>query len=162
MNQKIKYFFPICTLLFGVMAHSQQPQKAEKDFTNLLTDIAAYTWKTPKNDFNEHDSIVVIKPYEIKKNILSVTQQNKINDTMYTIKMEVPINKIKNVYVDIYTVLNFFDDDGTIYKTNINNGNKTEVLKTQDWNVGIPFYLGEERTAELQKLLEELLKFYKE
>lgn len=141
--------------VISLSTFAQQQQNPETTFVKELNAIAKYTYKTPKSDFNEHDSIVLIKPYEIKNKILSVTQQQKINDTLYTIKMEVPFQKIIKVYIDIYTVLSFNDTDATVYKSDVKSG-KTEVYKTQDWNVGIPLYEGEERTAALQKMLETM------
>lgn len=140
---------------FSTLCFSQEQPNLETAFLKELNNIATNTYKVPKSDFNEHDSIVVVKPYEINKNILSTTYQKKINDTLYTLKMEVPFHKIIKVYIDIYTVLSFNDTDATVYKTEVASG-KTEVYKTQDWNVGIPLYEGEERTAALQKLLETM------
>ena len=140
---------------FSAQCFAQEQQNLETVFLKELNNIATYTYKIPKSDFNEQDSIVVIKPYSISKNILSTTYQKKINDTLYTLKMEVPFHKIIKVYIDIYTVLSFNDTDATVYKTEVASG-KTEVYKTQDWNVGIPLYEGEERTAALQKLLETM------
>jgi hypothetical protein len=137
---------------FSVLCFAQEQSNLETAFLKELNNIATDTYKVPKSDFNEQDSIVVIQPYSINKNILSTTYQKKINDTLYSLKMEVPFRKIIKVYIDIYTVLSFND---TVHKTEVTSG-KTEVYKTQDWNVGIPLYEGEERTAALQKLLETM------
>lgn len=51
--------------------------------------------------------------------------------------------------------MSFNNTDAIVYKTYVKSG-KTEVYQTQDWNVAIPLYSGEERTAALQKMLETM------
>lgn len=150
-------------LLFSSsLSLAQSKEKAQtaflKELNTILQNSKEYDW----NYFmQEVETVKIEKTFAINNDILSVSINYKIGDSITTITMEAPVNKIKSVNYDHYLVLEFETDEVTNQQY-ISNSEIIETTTKQNYfHIGTPIKDGRKEREKLEKLLEKLLKNYK-
>ncbi len=148
-------------LVLPIVSCAQSKVKAEAAFVaelnNILNNSTQHHWAY------EGEKMTIDSAFAISKNgILSVTISYVNDEEKKTItRIEAPVNKITSVAYDLYLILefkeavvnNFYASDGsTVLKAS----------ETDDYfHIGAPFPEDPQRQIKLQKLLDDLLKYYK-
>jgi len=151
-------------LLFcSAFAVAQSKEKVQiallQQLNAILLNSKEYTW----NDFmQEGASVKVVKPFTINNGILSMTLTYKVGDSTTIITMDAPVIKIKSVVYDYYLVLQFDDDEVTKEQFLPNDSVVAETTMQNYFHIGTPVKDGRKEREKLEKLLEKLLKYYKE
>lgn len=151
-------------LLFSSsLSLAQSKEKAQtaflKELNTILQNSKEYDWI---HFMQEVETVKIEKPFAINNDILSVSINYKIGDSITTITMEAPVNKIKSVNYDHYLVLDFETEDVT-KQHYLPNSNTIETTTKQNYfHIGTPIKDGRKEREKLEKLLEKLLKKYKE
>lgn len=158
----MKNLIIIYTLLLSVNSFAQSKQKAEKALLKKLNFLYADT-KAEDEGIGFPDKKTIIAPFAInKEGILSVAVK-RINDdgSSEISKMEVPMNKLKEVLYDMYLILLFEKD--TITWATYEPDEKTikETSKSTMLHIGIPLPEDESHQIKLQQLVNGVLQFYK-
>ena len=160
MKKHTLFFFAL--LFCSAFAAAQSKEKAQNAFLQQLNTILLnskeYTW----NDFmQEGASVQVVKPFTISNDVLSMTLNYKIADSTTTIAMEAPIAKIKSVVYDHYLVL-LWDEEEVTKQQFLSNSTVLDKTTKQNYlHIGTPVKDGRKEQEKLEKLLEKLLKYYK-
>ncbi len=157
----MKILFIHFLLLFPFMVMAQTKQKAEQAFVTELNHII-------KNSKQQHWAyegykMTIDSPFVInKEGILSVTTSYTKDTEFITTKMWAPINKIDKVAYDLYLILEFKRDDvSSSYREGKGNEPFIENEKDFMFHIGAPLVEDMERQIKLQKLLDDLQKYYK-
>lgn len=154
-----------CSLLFvllPIMAFSQTKQQAEIAFLEELNILFADT-TAESQGMGFPDKKIIEAPFTInKEGVLTVTLKRINADATVEIsRMEAPINKIKQVVYDLYLILEFKDEDVTWLKFAPNSTTIADTSSGKYFHIGIPLPEDERHQIKLQKMVDELLKFYK-
>lgn len=160
----MKNFFIITLIaLFQINTYAQPKQQSEKAFVAGLNNINKNT-KEENEGFKFDGEKIIEQEFAInEQGILSlIIRYNNRDGTFYKSRMEAPINKIHRITYDLYLILDFMGDNITWYKTAINSNEFTEKSTSSYLHIGAPWPEDIRHKENLQKLLEELLKFYKE
>ena len=162
-NSMKTILFLLCCIVFQINTYAQPKQEAEKTFLTALNNIIKNT-KEENEGFKFDGEKVIEQEFAInEQGILSLTLRYNNNDgTFYKSRMEAPINKIEGISYDLYLILEFKNEDITWHKTDINSNEITEKSTSSYLHIGVPWPEDIRHKENLQKLLEELLKFYKE
>ena len=150
-------------IVFHSSATAQPKQQAEKAFVAELNNIIKNT-KEENEGFKFDGKIVIENEFAInKQGILSLTLlYNNRDGTFNKAKMEAPVNKIQGLSYDLYLILEFKDDAITWHKTAINSTEFIEQSTSSYLHIGVPWPEDIRHKENLQKLLDEVLKYYKE
>ena len=162
MKHKFKIFF-ILFFITKIAAVGQTKQQAEAEFIKTLNTIVAQStpYSSPNTPEVEENKVTTIVPFSISKTgILSTIIKIKSK----TYKITVPVSEISYIFYDYYIGFQ------TTYKaiTNFSKDPKSnkfeEQFKEEIYRIGIPFYgelEAEQAQVDLQKALDNLLKYYK-
>lgn len=155
----------IFTLLifFQLALQAQGKQNAESAFLKEINNVLIQ--HPPDAGFNTMyhvDSIMIDSPFTIKEGILSVTYRYAANSTFVKIRAAAPVSHLTEVGYDHYLILLFKDKAVTQYQFEGNDNIATETIKKDLLHIGTPVKDGYGEKENLQKLLNKLLKYYKE
>lgn len=148
---------------FQLLLQAQSRQKAESAFLREINNV--FIQHPPDAGFNtvyKIDSIMIDSPFTIKDGMLSVAYRYKANSTFVKIMAAAPVSHLKEVGYDHYLVLLFKDEAVTQYQYEGNDNTATETIKKDLLHIGTPIKDGYKEKENLQKLLNKLLKYYKE
>lgn len=150
------YFY----LLLPIAASAQTKQKAEKDFVNLLNSILK---NSKDEDWQPGGKMTIDSAFAINKaGILSLTVRYTADDSSFTrARMEAPVNKIWRIAYDLYLILEYKNDEVTVFKSATNSNKLAEDHKTNLLHIGAPWPEDMQHKEKLQKLLDGVLKYYK-
>ena len=164
LKSKMKTIFAsvFFLLIFPTIAFAQPKQKAETAFLAKLNS-ALNSSEAESRGYGFQDSKIIDAPFSIDgKGNLSLTIRRINADSSVVIsKMEAPVNKINHVAYDLYLILEFEGDNVTWQTSKLNSNKIAKSYKTNDLSVGIPWPEDKRHQIELQKLLNEVLKYYK-
>lgn len=148
-------------LLFPLLVSAQSKQKAEQAFVTELNNIIKNSKQ--KHWAYEGYKMTIDSPFVInKEGILSVTTSYNKDTEFITTKMWAPVSKIDRVAYDIYLILEFKGDDvSSSYREGKGKEPFIENEKDFIFHIGVPIVEDIERQIKLQKLLDNLLKYYK-
>lgn len=167
-----------CTL-FTQGATAQSKQKAEKAFLKELNNILKKTpyhhWAfepRPQLDSN-YEPIPVSKDARSNMRIdsafainaagtLSVTLRYLNDSSFVRARMEVPVKDIKSMEYDLYLILGCKADAVVGYTSAEGSELFVETERTNLFHLGLPAYDGYYQREKMQKLLDNLLKYYAE
>ena len=152
--------FILIFLSLSIMA--QTKQKAEAAFLKEINMLFADT-SAQNQGIGFPDPKIIDAPFAIDKegNLTVTIRRTNTDATVEISKMEAPINKIKQVVYDLYLILEFKDEGVTWFKQEPHSTAIAESTKNKYLHLGIPFPESEQHQIKLQKLLDELLKYYK-
>jgi hypothetical protein len=155
-------FIIVIITLFQINTYAQPKQQAEKAFVAELNNLIKNT-KEENEGFKFDGEKIIEQEFAInEQGVLSLTLRYKNNDgTFYKSRMESPINKIQGITYDLYLILEFKNEDVTWHKTAINSNEFTEKSTSNSLHIGVPWPEDIRHKEKLQKLLDELMKFYK-
>ncbi|MFV5702509.1 hypothetical protein ACM55F_11610 [Flavobacterium sp. XS2P12] len=159
----MKNFFIITLIaLFQINTYAQPKQQSEKAFVAELNNILKNT-KEENEGFKFDGEKIIEQEFAInEQGILSlIIRYNNRDGTFYKSRMEAPINKIQGLSYDLYLILEFDDDAITWHKTAINSSEFTDKSTSSYLHIGVPWPEDIRHKENLQKLLNELLKYYK-
>ena len=95
-----------------------------------------------------------------KEGILSVTVRYTSDTSFVRVRMEAPVRKILTVSYDLYLILEFIDNDVTVYVSKPGSNKLKEVSKSILFHIGIPPADDIKYQEDLQMALDNLLKYY--
>jgi hypothetical protein len=75
--------------------------------------------------------------------------------------MEAPVNKIQRMAYDLYLILEYKNNEVIVFKSVTNTNELIEDHKTNYFHIGAPLPEDIRHQEKLQKLLDNLLKYYK-
>ncbi len=147
------------SLLLQTTADGQTKKKAEvaflKELNNVLKNSEEQHWRY--NGVKRIDSA-----FAINNGILSVSVSYTDEDSsIIRTRMEAPVNKIYKVLYDLYLILEYKSDEVTAYESKADSNELVEYQKTNYFHIGAPLPENMERQEKLQKLLDNLMKNYK-
>ena len=147
------------SLLLSVAAMAQTKQKAEKAFVAELNKIISNS----KEQHWAYKGVMTIdSAFAInKKGDLSVTVRYTEEADVVIARMVAPIKRKMRVAYDLYLILEYNDNYVSAYETAKNSTYLKELEQTNYFHIGVPLYEGYEQQEKLQKLLDNLLKYYK-
>jgi len=150
-------------IVFNSSGTAQPKQQAEKGFVAELNNIIKNTIEENEGFKFDGEKIIEQEFAINKQGILSLTLRfNNRDGTFYKAKMEAPINKIQGLSYDLYLILEFNDDAITWHKTAINSNEFTEKSTSNYLHIGVPWPEDIRHKENLQKLLDVVLKYYKD
>ncbi|MCP9752333.1 hypothetical protein [Ferruginibacter sp. HRS2-29] len=154
-------FLLLVCLSFSLALTAQTKQKAEAAFVAELNDIIRHS--TQQHWAFEGEKMTVDTAYAISKaGILSVTISYRKEDGAVTItRTEAPVNKIRRVAYDLYLILEFDGKEVSTYTANNGSTVLRATEKTDYFHIGAPLPEDMSRQARLQKLLDEVQKYYR-
>ena len=153
-------------LLFLLLFSSSfsSAQSKEKTQTAFLKELNTILQNSKEYDWNyfmqEAETVKIEKPFAINNDILSVSINYKIGDSITTITMEAPVNKIESVNYDHYLVLEFETEEVKNQQYTSNSVTIKTTTKQNYFHIGTPIKEGRKEREKLEKLLEKLLKYY--
>jgi len=121
--------FLLYIFLLAPLASAQTKQKAEKDFVKELNSIL----KTSKEQHWSYNGIMTIdSTFAInEKGVLSVAVRYRDDDSsVVRTRMEAPVNKISRIAYDLYLILEYKQDEVTVYESEVNSKELKETHKT--------------------------------
>ena len=147
------------SFLLPVAAIAQSKQKAETAFLAELNKIISNS----KEQHWAYKGVMTIdSAFAInKKDELSVTVRYTEDTDVVIARMVAPIKKKMRVAYDLYLILEYNDNNVSAYETAKKSTYLKELEKTNYFHIGVPLYEGYEQQEKLQKLLDNLLKYYK-
>jgi hypothetical protein len=146
----------LCLLLhYSVCAQSKL--KAEKEF---LTQLNTILKKSKQQHWKYKGTMNIDSAFAInKEGILSVTVHYTDEDSsVVRMRMEAPANKILLVAYDLYLILEYKEDEVTVYESEVNSKELKKLHNTNLFHIGAPLSNGYNQREKLQKLLEKMLK----
>ncbi len=157
---KTLFTYLVFFLLAPTVTTAQTKQKAEKDFVNQLNSILK---NSKDEDWQPGGKMTIDSAFAINKaGILSLTVRYTDEDSSFvTARMIAPVNKIWRIAYDLYLILEFTNDEVTVFTSAKNNNELPETLKTNYFHIGAPLPEDIKHQKKLQKLLDKLLIFYK-
>ncbi len=146
-------------LLLSLAASAQTKQKAEKEFIDQLNNILI---NSKEDDWQIGGKMSVDSVFAINKaGILSLSVRYTKEDSSFVrARMEAPVNKIWRIAYDLYLILEYKNDDVTVFKSGTNSNELVEDNKTNLLHIGAPFPEDIRHQQKLQKLLDNVLKYY--
>lgn len=149
-------------VIFQATIYAQPKQQAEKAFVAELNNILKNT-KEENEGFKFDGEKIIEQEFAInEQGILSlILRYNSSDGTFYKTRMEAPVNKIQGLSYDLYLILESKADAITWHKTPINSTVFTEKSTSNYLHIGVPWPEDIRHKENLQKLLDEVLKFYK-
>ncbi len=146
-------------LLLSLAASAQTKQKAEKEFIDQLNNILI---NSKEDDWQTGGKMSVDSVFAINKaGILSLSVRYTKEDSSFVrARMEAPVNKIWRIAYDLYLILEYKNDDVTVFKSGTNSNELVEDNKTNLLHIGAPFPEDIRHQQKLQKLLDNVLKYY--
>ncbi len=144
-----------------IISFAQSQKSAEDAFVKELNSILKNS--TQQHWAYEGEKMTIDSAFAISKNgILSVTISYINNDGKKTItRTEAPVNKIASVAYDLYLILEFKE----AVVSNFYASDGSTVLKASEtddyFHIGAPLPEDPQWQIKLQKLLDDLLKYYK-
>ncbi len=155
----IVFAFALLTLTQFASAQSPAQKKPEQAFLAELNNILI---NSKEQHWAYTGAMTVDSAFTISKNgELTVTVRYKDNDEVVVSRMAAPMKEAKWVEYDLYIILQFNGDVVSSFETEKNGTIFKELEKTNYFHIGVPFYDGYERKEKIQKMLKELLKYYK-
>ena len=147
-------------LLLSLAASAQTKQKAEKEFIDQLNNILI---NSKEDDWQTGGKMSVDSAFAINKaGILSLSVRYTKEDSFFVrVRMESPINKIWRIAYDLYLILEYKTNEVTVFKSATNTNELIEDHKTNYFHIGAPLPEDIRHQEKLQKLLNNLLKYYK-
>ncbi len=141
------------------MAIAQPKQKAQAAFLAELNKIISNS----KEQHWAYKGVMTIdSAFAInKKDELSVTVRYTEDTDVVIARMTAPIKRKMRVAYDLYLILEYNDNYVSAYETAKNSTYLKELEKTNYFHIGVPLYEGYKQQEKLQKLLDNLLKYYK-
>ncbi|WP_462219139.1 hypothetical protein [Ferruginibacter sp.] len=146
-------------LLLSLAASAQTKQKAEKEFIDQLNNILI---NSKEDDWQTGGKMSVDSVFAINKaGILSLSVRYTKEDSSFVrARMEAPVNKIWRIAYDLYLILEYKNDDVTVFKSGTNSNELVEDNKTNLLHIGAPFPEDIRHQQKLLKLLDNVLKYY--
>lgn len=160
---KLKIFFTSILTFLSLTGFAQSKEKAQtaflKELNTILQNSKDYAW----NDFmQEVSSVKIEKPFAIIDDVLIVKLTYKVADCTTRITMSAHVAKIKSIVYDHYLVLQF-DEDEVVKEQFLPNDDVVSAATAQNYfHIGTPVKDGRKELGKLEKLLEKLLKYYKQ
>ncbi len=158
--KKISILIYLCCFSFCVIAQAQPAkQKAEAAFVRQLTYIL-------KGSTEQHwaykGKMTIDSAFKInKEGILSVSVHYKDEEgNVVRTRMATPVKNIHHVAYDLYIILDCVDDEVSSFESDPNKEELKELDKTNYFHIGVPKGDGYYEQERLQKLLDNLLKYY--
>ncbi len=147
-----------CCAMFPIASIAQTKQKAETAFLAELNKIISNS----KEQHWAYKGVMTIdSAFAItKKGELSVTVRYTEDTDVVIARMVAPIKRKMRVAYDLYLILEYNDNDVSAYETAKNGTHLKELEKTNYFHIGVPLYEGDKQQEKLQKLLDNLLKYY--
>ena len=156
------------TIIFGLYfcmflpaaTTAQTKQKAEKEFVNQLNNILI---NSKQDDWQPGGKMSIDSAFAINKaGILSLSVRYTKEDSSFVrVRIESPINKIWRIAYDLYLILEYKTNEVTVFKSATNTNELIEDHKTNYFHIGAPLPEDIRHQEKLQKLLNNLLKYYK-
>jgi hypothetical protein len=146
----------LCLLLpYSVCAQSKQ--KVEKEF---LTQLNTILKKSKQEHWKYKGTMTIDSAFAInKEGILSVTVHYTDDDSaVVRVRMEAPVKKILRVAYDLYLILEYKDDEVTVYESEVNSKELKKLHNTNLFHIGAPLSDGYKQKEKLQKVLEKMLE----
>ena len=145
--------------LSPIAATAQTRQKAETAFLAELNNIL-------KNSREQHwrykGAMTIDSAFAIDKNgVLSITVRYTEDADVVITRMEAPVKNINQVAYDLYLILEFKGDEVSAYESETNSKILHGLGKSNYFHIGVPVKDGYKQQEKLQKLLDNLLKYYK-
>lgn len=150
--------FLLCGIVFQINTYAQTKQKAETAFVAELNKIISNS----KEQHWAYKGVMTIdSAFAInKKDELSVTVRYTEDNDVVIARMVAPIKKKMRVAYDLYLILEYNDNYVSSYETAKNSTYLKELEKSNYFHIGVPLYEGDKHQEKLQKLLDNLLKYY--
>lgn len=158
MNKHNLIFFALLFCSAFVVAQSKQKVQSAflKQLNATLINSKEYGW----NFFmKEVDAVTIEKPFTINNDLLSVSINYIVGESITTITMEAKVNKIKSVIYDHYLVLFFDGEEVTKYEFLPNSKTLDKTNMQSYFHIGTPIRDGDKEIEKFEKLLENLLKY---
>lgn len=157
----MKKLFLLLTLCCGIIAQfsaqAQSGQKAEQQFLQTLNTILK---NSPLQHWAYSGKMSIDSAFAIDTaGILSVTVRYTTGTTFYRVRMEAPLNRIVQITHDIYVILEYAGKEVLVYESAENSSGLELRDRRNLFHTGIVEDDGE-TTEKLQKLLDELHKYY--
>lgn len=147
-------------LLLSVATSAQTKQKAEKEFIDQLNNILI---NSKEDDWQPGGKMSIDSAFAINKaGILSLSVRYTKEDSSFVrARMEAPVNKIWRIAYDLYLILEYENDEVTVFKSATNSNKLVVDNKTNLLHIGAPWPEDMRHKEKLQQLLNNLLKYYK-
>ena len=147
------------SLLLPIAATAQSKEKAQAAFLAALNKIISNS----KEQHWAYKGVMTIdSAFAInKKGDLSVTVRYTEDTDVVIARIVAPVKKKMRVAYDLYLILEYNANDVSAYETAKNSNHLIELEKTNYFHIGVPLYEGYKQQEKLQKLLDNLLIYYK-
>lgn len=157
---KVKIIVAILMLSSGLVSNTtsaQSKQNAEKEFLKQLNNILL---NSKQQHWKFTGPMTVDSAFAINTNgILSATVHYTDDDSTIVItRMEAPVKNILRVGYDLYLILEYQDDQVTVFESEPNSKELKETYKTNLFHIGVPPTDSYKQQEKLQQLLDKLLK----
>ncbi len=157
MNALFTYL--IFFLLAPTVTLAQSQQKAEKEFVAHLNEILK---DSDEQHWKYKGAMTVDSAFAInKEGILSVTVRYTDDSSFVRTRMEAPVKSIKGVAYDLYLILEYKQDEVTVYESETNSNELKQSSKTNYFHIGAPLPENRKRQEVLQQLLDKVMVYYK-
>lgn len=135
-------------------------QNTEKEFLTQLNNILI---NSKEQHWKYTGAMTIDTAFAINKaGVLSATVRYTNEDGSFLItRIEAPVNKILRVAYDLYLILEYKDDEVTVYESEPEKNELVPLNKSNLFHIGVPQKDGYAQKEKLQKLLDKLLKYYK-
>ena len=148
-----------CLTMLIQLVNAQSKQQASANFIGELNSVlkSSPTHHWAYKGAMTIDSFFTIDP----SGVLSVTVRYTNEDSSFLrVRMEAPVRKLKWVAYDLFLILECDGDYVTVYESKDNRKELKLASKTNLFHIGEPAGDGYWYKEQLQKLLNNLLKYY--
>jgi hypothetical protein len=166
MKHKFNFFFLLLFITKTAAVGQTKPQ-VEAEFIKTLNTIVAQStpYSPPNTPEVEENKVTTIAPFSIStKGILSTTIKITSKTGTLVRKITVPVSAISYIFYDYYIGFQTTNEAISYFSKDPKSNKFVEQFKDEIYHIGIPFY-GELETeqaqVDLQKALDNLLKYYK-
>jgi hypothetical protein len=159
MNKIISLCIIAVSFLLPTAVSAQSKQVAEQEFVSQLNHILKIS--KPQQWGSERTTMSIDSAFALnKEGILSVTVRYTKDSTYTRVRKEAPVNKIIHVAYDLYLILEYNEEEVTIYNSEPGSNELSNSYKSSLLHIGAPDMDASDLKVKLQKALDDLLKFY--
>ena len=153
--------FTLC-IFFQFALQAQGREKAESSFLKEINNVLQHSQDAGLSFMYKVDSMIVDSPFVIKEGVISVAVRYISETDTVRIRAEAPVSHLKDIGYDHYLIMLLKDEAVTQYEYKAGDNDYKQTMKKNLLHIGTPIKDGYGEQENLQKLLNKLLKYYKQ
>ncbi|MBC7507726.1 MAG: hypothetical protein H7320_03115 [Ferruginibacter sp.] len=153
--------FTVC-IFFQLALQAQSRQKAESAFLKEINNVLQHSQDAGLSFLYNVNSMLVDSPFVIKEGIISVAVSYVSDTDTIRIRAEAPVSHLNDIGYDNYLFILLKDEAVTQNEYKAGDKDYKKTIKKNLLHIGTPIKDGYGEQENLQKLLNKLLKYYKQ